>query len=60
MLNIEEKRARLEEKQIELDATLRCEERDFQFKMMSTMIKNVTSMPPSAVPHCSVHPSYPQ
>ena len=59
MLNIEEKRARLEEKQIELDATLRCEERDFQFKMMSTMTKNVTSMPPSAVPQYSMHPSYP-
>ena len=59
MLDLEEKRACLEEKQIELDATLRCEERDFQFKMMSMMMRNVHSVPPSAVPHYSMHPSYP-
>ena len=59
MLDLEEKRARLEEKQIELDATLRHEERDFQFKMMSMMMRNVNSVPPSAVPYYSMHPSYP-
>ena len=51
MLDLEEKRARLEEKQIELDATLRCEERDFQFRMMSLMMRNVNFVPQSAIPH---------
>ena len=52
MMDLEEKRARLEEKQIELDATLRREERDFQFKMMNMMMRNANSVSPAA-------PSYP-
>ena len=52
------KGARLEEKQIDFDATLRREERDFQFKMMSMMMRNVNSVPPSAVPNYSMHLSY--
>ena len=59
MMDLEEKGTRLEEKQIELDATLRREERDFQFKMMSMMMRNANSVPPAAVPHYSMHPGYP-
>ena len=59
MLDLEEKRTRLEEKQLELDANLRREERDFQFKMMSMMMRNVNSVSPAPVPHYSMHPGYP-
>ena len=59
MLDLEEKRTRLEEKQLELDANLRREERDFQFKMMSMMMRNVNSVSPAPVPHYSIHPGYP-
>ena len=45
-------------KQIELHATLRHKERDFPFKMISMMMRNVSSVPPSAVPYYSMHPSY--
>ena len=55
MLDLEEKRARLEEKQIELDATLRRDERDFQFKMISMMMRNVNSVPPSAQCILAIH-----
>ena len=58
MVDLEEKRVRLKEKQIELDATLRREERDFQFRMMSMMMRSVNSVPPAAVQHYSIHPGY--
>ena len=57
-LELEEKRARIEEKQIELDAILRRKERDFQFKMMSMIMRNVNSVPLSAVPNYSMYPSF--
>ena len=59
MMDLEEKRTRLEEKQIELEATMRREERDFQFKMMSMMMRNANPVPPTAVPHYSMHSGYP-
>ena len=59
MLDLEEKKTQLEEKQLELDANLRRKERDFQFKMMSMMMRNVNSASPASVPHYSMHPGYP-
>lgn len=53
------KRTRLKEKQLELDANLRREERDFQFKMMGMMMKTANSVPPAPVPHYSMLPGYP-
>lgn len=52
------KKAWLEEKQIELEAALRQEKRYFQFKMKSTMMRNVNSVPPATVPHYSMDPGY--
>ena len=51
-MELEMKRARLEEKQMEMDVQMRREERQFQLQMMNIMTRNSHSMLPPA-------PSYP-
>ena len=54
MFMLEEKRANMEERQIELDAQLRREERDFQLQIMQMMMRqNVPHHPPPVPPYHS-------
>jgi len=54
MFKLEEKRTRMEEKQMELDAQLRSEERDFQLQLMQMMMSH--GNPP--VRHYPMHSSF--
>ena len=54
---LEEKRAKMEERQMELDAQLRREEREFQLQMVQMLTQQNTSrhLPPPPVPHYGLH-----
>lgn len=60
MYMLEEKRAKMEERQIELDAQLRREERDFQLQIMQIIMRqnNPHHPPPLSVPHYPMHSSF--
>ena len=51
MFMLEEKRANMEERQIELDAQLRREERDFQLQIMQMMMRQNVPHHPPPIPH---------
>ena len=53
MAEMEEKRMWLEEKQMELDATMRREEREFHLKMMNMMTRNPVPSPALPPPLCN-------
>ena len=57
MYMLEEKRAKMEERQIELDAQLRREERDFQLQIMQIMMRQSTPHHPPPLPY-PVHSSF--
>ena len=54
---LEEKRAKMEERQMELDAQLRREEREFQLQMLQILTQQNTPchLPPPPVPHYGLH-----
>ena len=54
---LEEKRAKMEERQMELDAQLRREEREFQLQMVQMLTQQNTPrhLPPPPVPHYALH-----
>ena len=54
MFKLEEDRTRLEEKQMELDAQLRREERDFKLQLVQMMMRQ--NNPP--MPHYPMHSSF--
>ena len=57
---LEEKRAKMEERQMELDAQLRREEREFQIQMLQILTQQNTPrhLPPPPVPHYGLHSSF--
>ena len=57
---LEEKRAKMEERQMELDAQLRREEREFQLQMLQILTQQNTPrhLPPPPVPHYGLHSSF--
>ncbi|XP_065904002.1 uncharacterized protein [Dysidea avara] len=57
-MELEMKRARLEEKQIEMDAQLRREEREFQLQMMNMLTRNSRGMLPPVAPSYPMHSTY--
>ena len=58
MMELEMKRAKLEEKQIEMDAQLRREEREFQLQMMSMLTRGGHGMLPPVAPSYPMHSTY--
>ena len=60
MYMLEEKRTKMEERQIELDAQLRREERDFQLQIMQIMMRqsNPHHPPPPSVSNYPMHSSF--
>ena len=54
MIELEEKRLKLEEKQMEREAQLRREERDFQLQMMRMMMGQFWGAPPGPPPHMNM------
>ena len=57
-MELEMKRARLEEKQIEMDAQLRREEREFQLQMTNMLTRNSRGMLPPVAPSYPMHSTY--
>ena len=59
MMSLEEKQMKMEERQIELDAQMRQEERQFQLQMIQTLVQQrmAYSSPPQA-PHYPMHSSW--
>ena len=60
MYMLEEKRAKMEERQIELDAQLQHEERDFQLQIMQIMMRqsNPLHPPPPSMSNYPMHSSF--
>ena len=57
LMELEMKRARLEEKQMEMDAQMRREEREFQLQMINMLTRN-NGMLPSGAPSYPMHSTY--
>ena len=58
LMELEMKRAQLEEKQMEMDIQMRREEREFQLQMMNMLTHNTHVMSPPGAPSYSVHSGY--
>ena len=57
MMSLEEKRIKMEERQMEIDVQMRCEEWQFQLQMMQILIKqNMTHHP--MPPHYRMHSTF--
>ena len=57
LMELEMKRAWLEEKQMEMDAQMRREEREFQLQMINMLTRN-NGMLPSGAPSYPMHSTY--
>ena len=56
MMSLEEKRMKMEERQMEIDFQMRCEERQFQLQMMQMLLQqNMTHPMP---PHYPMHSTF--
>ena len=59
MMSLEEKRMKMEERQIELDAQMRREERQFQLQMMQMLMQqNMAHSVPPPIPHHPMHSTF--
>ena len=58
LMELEMKRARLEEKQMEMDIHMRREEREFQLQMMNMLTRNTHGMSPPGAPSYPMHSTY--
>ena len=58
MMELEMNRARLEEKQMEMDIQMRREEREFQLQIVNMLTGNAHGMSPPGAPSKPMHSAY--